>query len=574
MALLSATATPENSQLRLVFKASGDTFGEALSIIKSIQGRHFDPITKTWTIPDNAANRTRLAEYGFSVKGETQLPAKPIMAPKAHSHIQDWASLHIDPTPFPKLFKKQIGDLRFFTWAKGNALLVGEVGYGKTVSGLSWLKLMPALRPTVIVTRANIKKQWQKQWRTWVNDNTIPEILLGETPRALSPAHSYIINREILHFWFDSLAQINPKCIIGDECQDFGNDKMAKTEVAKDKLGNVILDDDGQEVKMSGRVNVRRTKAFVELCRLPSVESRIFLSATPFNTRVQQFFTVLNLLMPKTFSNKWIFQQRYCDPKPGLYGGWDFSGASNLEELHRLASPCMLFRDRDRENKCRLMQLVLDTDMSAKDRQGEIQAISDWDIGGDFTRSLEDLEELAASQFKYKRKSVFQWIKGMVDNGEKLLVFGRHRAVLESIANALGKKGVLYYGGMSERERERSIEAFTKGTAMVLAANIEAAGVGLDGLQHCCHRVAFAEIITSPSAVKQCIGRVDRTGQTKDVDAHFLVGDGSSDALAMMVLQENWGILDAIRHGTPWDEKAGVIRAIGKFKARESKKTL
>lgn len=428
-----------------------------------------------------------------------------------------------------------------------------------TVSGLSWLKLRPDLRPALIVTRANIKTQWQKQWKNWVNDGSIPEILSGETPYSLRPDRSYIINREILHKWEGAISAIAPRCVIGDECQDFGNDKAQKTVKG--------VDEEGNEVSKSVSIPVLRTQAFVNLCK--QAPSLILLSATPFNSRVQQFFTVLNLLDPQQFPNKWAYQMRYCDAKPGAFGGWDFTGASNLQELHAKTARLMLFRDRDRTNATRHQTLILDTEMSDKERAKELAAISAWDVGGNLEGALLALEELGASHFKYKRKAVFQWLKGSVDNGEKVVVFARHRAVVEAIAGSLGKKGALYYGGMTDRARSQALEAFTKGGAQVLVANMEAAGVGLDGLQHVCHRVAFAEIPTSASTAKQCIGRVDRTGQTKDVDALFLCGEGTADELALQVLKERWGVLDCIRHGTAISDTQAVMEATKKWRAKK-----
>lgn len=427
-----------------------------------------------------------------------------------------------------------------------------------TISGLSWLKLRPDLRPALVVTRANIKTQWQRQWRKWVGDGSIPEILSGETPYSLRPDRSYIINREILHRWEEELSRISPVCVIGDECQDFGNDKALKTVKG--------VDEDGNEVSKSVSTPVLRTQAFTRICK--GAQSVILLSATPFTSRVQQFFTVLNLLAPALFPNKWAYQMRYCDAKPGRFGGWDFTGASNLQELHAKTARLMLFRDRDRTNATRHQTLILDTEMSEKERVKELAAISAWDVGGNLEGALLALEELSASHFKYKRKAVFQWLKGLVDNGEKLVVFGRHRAVVEAIAGSLGKKGALYYGGMTDRARVQALDAFIKGPAQVLVANMQAAGVGLDGLQHVCHRVAFAEIPTCASDAKQCIGRVDRTGQTKDVDALFLCGEGTADELALQVLKERWGVLDCIRHGKAMSDTEAVMEAAKKWKAK------
>lgn len=430
-----------------------------------------------------------------------------------------------------------------------------------TVSGLSWLKLRPDLRPALIITRAGIKRQWQRQWRRWVGAD-LPEVLEGETPRDLSPNRSYVINREILHRWEAELMALRPQCVIVDECQDFGNAKAKKTVKG--------VDEDGNEVSRSINTPVLRTQSMRNIAR--QAPSRIFLSATPFNTRIQQFYTVLNLLMPDRFPKEWPFLMRYCDPKPGKFGGWDFTGASNLQELHAIASRVMLFRDRDRKNKTSMYSVVLDTEMGDKERKAQIEAISVWNAAGDLESALTRLESMSGVEYKYKSKAVIQWLKSVVDSGESILVFGRHRAVLESIAAAMGKKGALYYGDTSKTARERIIADFVAGKVKVLAANVEAAGVGLDGLQHGCHKVAFAEVPTSPSAAKQCIGRVDRTGQEKDVDAIYLVGEGTSDELALSILKARWGILDAVRNGTPWDDKQAIEMGRQKWRAEKLRK--
>ncbi len=61
-------------------------------------------------------------------------------------------------------------------------------------------------------------------------------------------------------------------------------------------------------------------------------------------------------------------------------------------------------------------------------------------------------------------------------------------------------------------------------------------GVGLDGLQHRCCTVVIGELDWSPQVHEQIVGRLERPGQTQQVQAIYLHANGGSDPLIIDML--------------------------------------
>lgn len=102
---------------------------------------------------------------------------------------------------------------------------------------------------------------------------------------------------------------------------------------------------------------------------------------------------------------------------------------------------------------------------------------------------------------------------------DKIVIFAIHRDVIESLRVGLSKFGaVTLYGGSSAAARQRNIDKFSRDPrCRVFIGNIQAAGVGVDGLQKQCCNVLLLEKYGVPGWMAQAIMRVRRTGQTRPV---------------------------------------------------------
>jgi len=123
---------------------------------------------------------------------------------------------------------------------------------------------------------------------------------------------------------------------------------------------------------------------------------------------------------------------------------------------------------------------------------------------------------------------------GNWDKGERVIIFTEYRATQDWLAQQLnahelgGDRLGLLFGGMDERKRELLKAAFQadlhRHPVRILLAT-DAASEGID-LQKHCHRVIHYDIPFNPNRLEQRIGRVDRHGQTQQVDVAHFVGAG------------------------------------------------
>jgi superfamily II DNA or RNA helicase len=123
---------------------------------------------------------------------------------------------------------------------------------------------------------------------------------------------------------------------------------------------------------------------------------------------------------------------------------------------------------------------------------------------------------------------------GNWDKGERVIVFTEYKATQDWLAQQLnahelgGDRLGLLFGGMDERKRELLKAAFQadlhRHPVRILLAT-DAASEGID-LQKHCHRVIHYDIPFNPNRLEQRIGRVDRHGQTQQVDVAHFVGAG------------------------------------------------
>jgi superfamily II DNA or RNA helicase len=125
-------------------------------------------------------------------------------------------------------------------------------------------------------------------------------------------------------------------------------------------------------------------------------------------------------------------------------------------------------------------------------------------------------------------------------NDERIIVFTEYLDTLNWLDAILSARGLggehlgVIHGGIDEARREHIKHAFqahpSRDQIRILLAT-DAAGEGID-LQNHCHRVVNYDIPFNPNRLEQRIGRVDRIGQTHQVEVVHFVGTGWEDAPA------------------------------------------
>ncbi len=407
----------------------------------------------------------------------------------------------------------QVRGVRFIEQCGGRVVVGDDMGLGKTYQAIAWMMLHPEARPAVIVCPASVKYVWQNQLREHAGLRCT--VLAGRKPYHVG-RDIRIINYDILHYWVNQLKSQRPRLLILDEAH------RAKTRTTQ------------------------RTKACKSLAR--KCKYVIGMSGTPILSRPVEFFPVLNMVRPKLFRSFWRYAMQYCDPKRGFRGrGWDFRGASNLDELRDKLSTVMIRRTKTEvlPDLPRKTRTTIPVDIDNRDeyetarddfiewvlsRQGKGAAKRA--LGAVGLVRLGKLKELAAHG---KIRTAIQWIEEwMQDNDGKLIVFTIHKEVLHRVAGYF-HRAIVVEGRTSMKDRRTAVERFQKGKSRLFLGNIKAAGEGLT--LHAASTVLFLEVDWVPATHEQAEDRVLRIGQTAShVDVYYMVGKDTVEEAVMKVV--------------------------------------
>lgn len=134
---------------------------------------------------------------------------------------------------------------------------------------------------------------------------------------------------------------------------------------------------------------------------------------------------------------------------------------------------------------------------------------------------------------------------------EKALIFSQFLGSIEMIRERLARKHrvEVFTGAMSREEKERAHQAFRTHVRVLICS--EAGGEGRNF--QFCHNVVNYDLPWNPMKIEQRIGRVDRVGQTRDVQIFNFAVKGMLDERILNVLEhrirlftETVGALDPI----------------------------
>jgi SWI/SNF-related matrix-associated actin-dependent regulator 1 of chromatin subfamily A len=541
------TETPKQITGRLVMRGAeialiSDYDPKLVDRARSLSNRRFDPKTKTWLAPTSIIDEVVAKFPEFQVASEIQAlsDSQKQLASMSSQASSDFEIPGILGQPLPY----QRAGVQFIDLAGGRGIIADEMGLGKTLQSLAYLQLHPDKRPAIIVVPASLKINWEREIAKWLSTEERIVTLGGTKPdaQALTGASIVILNWDILTHWVDTLIDAGPIVLIYDEAHYAKNSKS------------------------------RRAKAAAVLAK--KTEHAILLTGTPLTNRPVELFPLLNMVDPGAWPKFFPFAKRYCDAHNNGFG-WDFSGASNLDELHQKIKPFMIRRTKAQvmaelpAKRRSTVAIELDPKMRREyDRSvAEARAMIEESIesgesfGAAHLAMIEKTKQIAVAAKMAQSK---QWIADFLESGQKLIVFATHKSVVAELMAAFGEQAVRVTGDDSQQDRQQSVDRFQADDSVRLfVGNIKAAGVGLT--LTAASGVAFLEFAWTPGDHLQAEDRAHRIGQTDSVTAWYLVAQDTIDETIVRLIQSKAGVIDQVVDGkNESDFKVSILRELAK----------
>lgn len=476
--------------------------------VKRIEGRRWHANLKSWSVPPSLRAWKKLHALGFEM----------LEFGGGRAYIE-WLEagarvVNVTGQPF-HLFPFQRDGVDWLSM-RTHALLGDEPGLGKTEQAVEWARR----HERVLVTAPNVVlSQWQ--------ETVSARLGLTATVREAETARWNIVNYEFL-----------PKVSAPDG--DF----------------SLIVD----EAHLLGNPKTRRTKLTMKLAE--RAKRVLLLTGTP-PSRIVKWWPLLVMLRERDPKEFFPWALRYAGAERNDFG-WDFSGATHLDELADDLRHVMLARTK--HDVLPDLPPKLFTTILARDQtKAEVKLL------GVLDRELMDLvakghslatglglgalQRLRVQTSKTKVPTTAAWVLAQGVPSTKIIVFGEFLESLHAIGDAIvaGAEDpikVVYLTGETTN-RAPLIQQFRDDPLCGVAlCQYEAAGVGAN-LQ-ASSTVVIHDLPWTPDALTQATDRAHRIGQQAE-SVHIVTMLSGSYAEQQMLagLHRHQSITDALYGHSP-----------------------
>jgi SWI/SNF-related matrix-associated actin-dependent regulator of chromatin subfamily A-like protein 1 len=401
------------------------------------------------------------------------------------------------------------------------------MGLGKTLQAIAAAQFLPGR--ILVVCPASARSVWKQEVQAWTRERS----------RVLTPADD---------------AEAFLKADAGEKYVVVAYSGLAKFGDALGKLAfDLVILDESHYVKSR---QAQRTRLVEE--KLRRIPRRLILSGTPVMNEPKEIRTQLAFVHPDEWSDTAWFNRRFQTP---WKNGTPEVKEAVLARLRDYLEGVMLRREKRQalpdlpEKHLRVTRLQLPPEMRrAYDDQEDqfsdyVQEHEDTALTGGMATTAGRLERLKQTALVGKLPLIVSAVKGMLDKGEKVVVFCHYREPIRSLAQELAPYGVVTLTGSTESdERGESVRRFQEDPEVrVFIGQTVAAGVAVT-LTAARHAV-FCDLEWNPALHRQAMDRIHRKTQTRDVEVHFFLAEDTIEEDVAEVLEEKTQMMDQLLEG-------------------------
>ncbi len=522
---------------------------ELVEAVKRIPGRNWHSEEKMWSCPPSKDAIKFLEWHGFLLG----------------AGLKGWIS---DKTPGPvpaelnipglrcTLRPYQAEGVRRIEGFKGRAILADSMGLGKTAQAIAWLQLHKQERPAVILCPAVGKEMWARKCEEWMDGKEKIVVLSGKTPdpTQFKSATILILNYDIIGNKTDKIK--NKAGYVKVQEQGY----TGWVDYLLDHGIKMIVADEAHALKSD-----KSQRGIAGLKMLKQIRYALPMSGTPIDNRPYEYWPLLTNLASHIFRNRYTYGKRYCGGHKTRFG-WDFTGASNLEELHEVLEENIMIRRRKEDVLKELPPKVravvpIDVDLRAY-RKAEA------DIWADDEITLAKLTKLRQAAVSAKLKACGDWVEDFLETGEKLIVFAHHHFVMDHLRERFSAKyNLAEISGQTKGSRQEQEDLFQNDPDCKLFLGSKSAKelITLTAASN----VAFVEFFDTPGEMAQAEDRAHRIGQTGSVNVWFLIAAGTIEEDHAALLDAKLEVVTGVLDGKAVETDDLIMELLKKLKRRK-----
>ncbi|MFD5270347.1 DEAD/DEAH box helicase [Streptomyces sp. NPDC058335] len=331
------------------------------------------------------------------------------------------------------------------------------------------------------------------------------------------------------------------------------------------RLGDVpwglVVADEAQHVKNPYSETARALRTI-------GARARVALTGTPVENNLSELWAILDWTTPGLLGRLGTFRTRYAR---AVEEGGDPAAA---ERLARLVSPFLLRRRKSDPGIAPELPPKTETDRPVsltKEQTGLYEAVvretlaaiaeaDDMARRGLVVKLLTGLKQICNHPAQYlkedrprttgrsgKLELLDELLDTILAEGAGVLVFTQYVRMARVLERHLAARGVptqFLHGGTPVAEREAMVARFQAGEVPVFLLSLKAAGTGLN-LTRAEHVVHY-DRWWNPAVEAQATDRAYRIGQTRPVQVHRLIAEGTIEDRIADMLRRKQNLADAV----------------------------
>ncbi|MET8758467.1 DEAD/DEAH box helicase [Lentzea sp. NPDC004782] len=400
------------------------------------------------------------------------------------------------------------------------ACLADDMGLGKTVTLIA-LHLHRDQEPTLVVCPASLLGNWERELRRFAPGTRVT--------RYHGPQRTLATEGVVL--------------------TTYGTMRLDADALRNHPWGMVVADE-AQHVKNphSGTAKALRS--------IPA-GARVALSGTPVENSLSELWSVLDWTTPGLLGTHRAFRTRWPEPD---------------DTLAKVVKPFLLRRRKSDPGVAPELPAKTETELPVRlttEQAALYEALTGETLDriarsdgmarrGLVLKLLTGLKQICNHPSHYLGHPELRGTSGKLELLDELLativaedgsalVFTQYVEMARLLEQHIGHPTRFLHGGTPIPQRERMVDDFQQGRAPVFLLSLKAAGTGLN-LTRADHVIHF-DRWWNPAVEDQATDRAHRIGQTRPVQVHKLVTEGTVEERVAALLQDKRDLAEAVLHG-------------------------